>query len=110
VLDGQLPPEDGALLRTALHALSAPLPGEPRSPRQRRADALSELARRTLHASTVPDAGGERPHVTVTVDLPTLQAQPASRAAELDRPDRRRDRPPPRRRRRHHPRHHQRPQ
>lgn len=84
VLDGQLPAEDGALLLTAIHALAAPQPEDPRTPTQRRADALVELARRALDHGHLPDTGGERPHLTITLDLATLQAHPGAPAATAD--------------------------
>jgi Domain of unknown function (DUF222) len=39
---------------------------------QRRADALAELARRTLEAGQLPLSGGVRPQLLVTVDLDSL--------------------------------------
>ena len=44
-----------------------------RTPRQRRADALVELARGYLSSSDRPAVGGERPHVTVTIDMDVLR-------------------------------------
>ena len=44
-----------------------------RTPVQRRADALCKLAHRYLQCSERPTVGGERPHVTVTVDMQTLR-------------------------------------
>jgi hypothetical protein len=44
-----------------------------RTPGQRRADALGELCRRVLDAAALPDAAGEKPHITVTVALPWLE-------------------------------------
>jgi hypothetical protein len=56
-----------------------------RTPEQRRADALVELARRGLDGGGLPEAGGVRPHVTVVVDLPTLLGEQGASAAQLDR-------------------------
>jgi len=86
VLDGQLDTEGGATVMTALGALTAPdRVGDPqRTPAQRRADALVELARRALDGGSLPTIGAERPHVTVTVDLTTLECRAGARAAELD--------------------------
>ena len=47
-------------------------PGEPRTPAQRRADALGEICRQWLDRSDRPSVGGERPHVTLTVGLNAL--------------------------------------
>src|SRR5215475_1876445 len=72
-LDGLLDPEGGALLLAALQPLAAPTgPDDKRTPRQRRADALTELARRQLDQGDLPTTGGERPHLTVLVPLDTL--------------------------------------
>ncbi len=84
VLGGLLPAEDGALLLTAIHALAAPQPDNPRTPTQRRADALVELARQALDHGHLPDSGGEGPHLTITLDLATLQAQSGAPAATAD--------------------------
>ena len=46
-----------------------------RSEGQRRADALAELARRALEAGRLPQTGGVRPQLTVTVDLDSLQGR-----------------------------------
>ena len=83
-LDGSLDPEGGATVLAALTALGAPTAGETRSPAQRRADALVALARRHLDGGALPACGGERPHVTVTVDLATLQRRAGGSGAELD--------------------------
>lgn len=87
-VDGLLDPVGGEALITALDALSPPepsnLPQETwRTPAQRRADALSELARRALDSGQLPATGGERPHVSVIVDLHTLQGLTGHQAAEL---------------------------
>jgi len=49
---------------------------DPRSGRQRTADALTELARRTLEGGRLPKVGGVRPQLTVTVDLDSLLGHP----------------------------------
>ncbi len=82
-LDGLLDAEGGEMLLTALSALDYPLPAETRTPAQRRADALVELARRALAGGSLPEGGGERPHVTVTVDLATLEQRAGAAGAEL---------------------------
>ena len=84
VLDGILDPEGGALLMSALAPVSVPAgPDDPRTPRQRRADGLVELCRRGLDRGDLPEIGGERPHLTVTVDVETLERRTPARAAEL---------------------------
>ena len=84
-LNGRFDPEGGAILQTALSALSGPrVYDDQRTPKQARADALVELARRQLDGGELPEVGGERPHLSVIVDMSTLAKQPGSRAAELE--------------------------
>jgi len=84
-LNGRLDPEGGATLQTALNALSGPpTPDDVRSPKQRRADSLVELARQQLDRGELPEVGGQRPHLSVIVEVSTLAKQPGSPAAELD--------------------------
>jgi Domain of unknown function (DUF222)/HNH endonuclease len=76
-LDGLLEPEAGETLLTALEPLARPASAEDdRSGSQRRADALTELARRALEGGRLPHSGGVRPQVIVTVDLVSLLGQP----------------------------------
>jgi Domain of unknown function (DUF222)/HNH endonuclease len=84
-IDGVLDTEGGALLRTALDALMGPRSGDDdRTAAQRRADALTDLARRQLDGGELPQVGGQRPHLTLTADIATLARLPGSRAADLD--------------------------
>ncbi len=85
-VDGDLDPETGEGLLTALRAV---MDAEARSgdqdgrtPAQRRADALGQICGGYLNRSDRPEVGGERPHVTVTVDLERLRGR-AGRS-ELD--------------------------
>jgi hypothetical protein len=72
-VDGLLEPEAGQTLLAALEPLARPANAtDPRSASQRRADALTELARRALEAGQLPQVGGVRPQLTVTVDLDSL--------------------------------------
>jgi Domain of unknown function (DUF222)/HNH endonuclease len=72
-LDGLLDPEAGATLLAALEPLARPTTAEDaRSGAQRRADALTELARRALEGGRLPDTGGVRPQLTVTIELASL--------------------------------------
>jgi hypothetical protein len=72
-IDGLLDPEAGETLLAALDPLARPGSVEDdRSGAQRRADALAELARRNLEAGRLPQTGGVRPQLTVTVDLASL--------------------------------------
>ena len=61
-LTGRFDAEGGAILQTALDAVSGPpAPGDKRTPKQRRADAAVELARRQLDHGELPEVGGRRP-------------------------------------------------
>jgi hypothetical protein len=84
VLDGQLFGDDGAIVRTAIDAYNKPLPDDTRTPTQRRADALVEMARQALDRGDQPKSGGERPHLNVDVSLETLKGLAGAKAAELD--------------------------
>ncbi len=82
-VDGMLDAEGGAALLSALMALAGPTgPEDRRTSRQRRTDALVDLARRQLDRGDLPALGTERPHLTVTVPLATLRRQPGSPAAD----------------------------
>jgi hypothetical protein len=72
-VDGLLDPEAGETLLTALEPLARPTTAEDeRSAAQRNADALTELARRQLEGGRLPQTGGVRPQVTVTIELASL--------------------------------------
>jgi hypothetical protein len=76
-LVGRLDQEAAAVVRAALEPLCAPRPsgndGDTRSPGQRRADALVEVCRLALARDELPDHGGQRPQIVVTIDLETLR-------------------------------------
>jgi len=70
--------EADALLCAAIEPLAAPKAAidgfpDPRAATRRRADALLDLARIGLAAGTLPDSGGMRPAVTVTIDFESLR-------------------------------------
>jgi hypothetical protein len=68
---------EGEGLLTAVDALTPPPSRDDvRASTQRRADALADLARTFLEGSESPIVGGERPHITVHVDLAALQDRP----------------------------------
>jgi hypothetical protein len=82
-VDGLLDAEAGETLLTALEPLARPSAAEDeRSAAQRNADALTELARRQLEGGRLPQTGGVRPQVTVTIDLASLVGQPGLPGAE----------------------------
>lgn len=82
-LRGLLDAEGGAHLRTAIDALSQPLPNDERLAGQRKADALVEISRVALDEGRPPERGGVRPHVQVTTTLQTLLGKPGAPAAQL---------------------------
>jgi hypothetical protein len=72
-VNGLLDPEAGQIVEAALEPLARPANGQDeRSGGQRRADALTELARRQLEGGRLPRSGGVRPQLLVTVDLDSL--------------------------------------
>ena len=84
-LDGLLDPEAGQILLSALEPLARPATAnDVRSGGQRQADALCELARRSLEAGRLPQTGGVRPQLTVIVDLDSLQRGPGGLGGHTD--------------------------
>jgi len=78
-----LDPEGGATVLAALAPLAAPGGADDdRTPAQRRADALVELARRALDGAELPATASERPHLQIRVDLATLLAGTGTAAAD----------------------------
>ena len=91
-LEGMLDPESGRTLLIAVEAMMTvsrpPVDGDPpdwgdadsdiRTVGQRRADALVDLARCALADGDLPDHGGDRPQVLVTIDYDALAAQLAA--------------------------------
>ena len=74
-VDGWMTPLAGQALLEALDTpMPPPGPGDFRTPRQRRHDALEDLARHYLESPDTPTVGGEKPHVNVVCDIPALQS------------------------------------
>ena len=72
-LDGWMTTRAGEAVLAALHALMPPPAlGDTRTPRQRRHDALEDLARDFLDHADTPTVGGEKPHVNVIIDWAAL--------------------------------------
>jgi hypothetical protein len=86
-LDGNLDPETGQTLLTALRSVTDGWvrsgSEDTRTPAQRRCDALGEIARQFLDRKDRAVVGGERPHLTVTLDLEALEGR-AGRRCELE--------------------------
>ncbi len=77
VLRGEFDREASALITTALSPLAKPRPADDTGPDQRSAaerhgDALVEVFHLVADSGALPNEGGEKPHVMVTVPLATL--------------------------------------
>jgi hypothetical protein len=86
-VQGELDPETGESVVTALRAVTdaearSGAYRDDRTPDQRRADALGEICRAWLDRSDRPEVAGERPHLSVLVDLDVLRG--GSGRAELE--------------------------
>jgi len=82
-LDAELDPESGQIVLTAITSLAEPWGkdgDDPRTPAQRRADALTEISRDALEHKDLPTRGGRKPHVDVVVSLEALEGRPGHRA------------------------------
>ena len=77
--DGICDPESGAIHTAAINAEMERdhVEHDPRTPAQRRFDALTNLLRRSLDRGDVGETRNVRPHVTVVVDLDELPGAPA---------------------------------
>lgn len=85
LVSGRLDNVGGATLRTALEPLARrDGSGDRRSRHRRLADALVELCSHVLDRGTLPQRGGQRPHLQVTTTLETLQALSGAPAGELE--------------------------
>ena len=83
-LSGVMDPEGGSALKTAVDSLAKRLGGDDiRTPKQRRADALTELTYHAMEAGTLPKRHGVRPHITVTTTLEGLKGELGAAASEL---------------------------
>src|SRR5438093_503572 len=83
-IDGWLELGAGAVVKTAIESLSAPLgTDDTRRPKQRRADALTELAYHVLDTAKLPERNGARPHVAVHTTIEGLKGELGAPASEL---------------------------
>ncbi|MGI9585714.1 MAG: DUF222 domain-containing protein [Acidimicrobiia bacterium] len=86
-VSGELDPESGQVVSTALEALVAPTnldPVDTRSHPQKTADALVDLCTHALgHGDTLATSGGEKPHVTISVDYNVLTRELADDGRRL---------------------------
>ena len=85
VIDGVLDPEGGAALKTAIDSLSKRhAPDDDRTPRQRRADALTEIVFHAMDEGKLPKRNGVRPHISVTTTLEGLKGELGAPASDLE--------------------------
>ena len=83
-LTGVIDPEGGAALKTAIDSLSKRLgTNDQRTPKQRRADALVEIAHHAMNQGTLPRRNGVRPHMTITTTIEGLKAELGAPASDL---------------------------
>ncbi|WP_130347642.1 HNH endonuclease signature motif containing protein [Herbihabitans rhizosphaerae] len=76
LLRGRLSPECAEVLKAALSPLAKPAgKDDDRSAARRWADALVELAHRALNSDTLPQDGGRRPHLAITISYEQLRDQ-----------------------------------
>jgi hypothetical protein len=84
-IDGWLDPEGFAYVKAALEAATPPpAHDDRRTPAQRRADALVDLARLTLDSGDLPESGGERPHLTVLVSHDVITGNGSGTCETID--------------------------
>jgi hypothetical protein len=84
-VNGLLEAEAAQTLLAALDPLARPSDArDERSASQRRADALAELARRNLESGQLPQSGGVRPQLLVTVELDSLLDHPGGLGGDTD--------------------------
>jgi hypothetical protein len=85
VINGVLDPVGGAALKTAIDSLSKRhAPDDERTPRQRRADALTEIVFHAMDEGKLPRRNGVRPHITITTTLEGLKGELGVPASDLE--------------------------
>src|SRR5882672_6283912 len=83
-LSGVLDREGGSALKAAIDSLAKRIgTGDERTPKQRRADALVEVAHHAMDQGTLPRRNGARPHITVHTTIEGLKAELGAAASEL---------------------------
>jgi Domain of unknown function (DUF222) len=83
-ITGMLDPASAAVVETALAPLMSKAGTEDdRTTRQRRADALTSIAALALRTGTLPDIGGQKPHLIATVAWNDLKNALDSQASAL---------------------------
>jgi uncharacterized protein DUF222/HNH endonuclease len=84
-VDGMLDPVSGAAWKTAVDVLAKPNgPEDERTARQRRADAVGELALHAMDQGTLPRRHSVKPHINLTMTLEGLKGELGVPPADLD--------------------------
>jgi hypothetical protein len=84
-VDGVLDPVGGAAFKTAVDVLAKPKGSEDeRTARQRRADAVGELAMHAMEQGTLPRRHAVKPHINLTMTLEGLKGELGVPPADLD--------------------------
>src|SRR6202049_1384364 len=84
-VDGVLDPVSGAAWKTAVDVLAKPKgPEDERTARQRRADAVGELANHAMDQGTLPRRHSVKPHINLTMMLEGLKGELGVPPADLD--------------------------
>src|SRR5256885_7958759 len=79
-LDAWLDPVGGAALKAAIESLSNPLgAADHRTAKQRRADALVEMAQHAMDEGRLPRRNGARPHISVNTTIEGLKDRKSTR-------------------------------
>jgi hypothetical protein len=84
-VDGMLDPVGGAAFKTAVDVLAKPKGSEDeRTARQRRADAVGELALHAMEQGSLPRRHSVKPHINLTMTLEGLKGELGVPPADLD--------------------------
>jgi hypothetical protein len=84
-VDGVLDPVGGAALKTAVDVLAKPKgPEDERTAKQRRADAVGELAYHAMEQGALPRRHSVKPHINLTMTLEGLKGELGVPPADLD--------------------------
>jgi Domain of unknown function (DUF222) len=84
-VDGVLDPVSGAALKTAVDVLAKPKgPEDERTAKQRRADAVGELALHAMEQGTLPRRHSVKPQINLTMTLEALKGELGVPPADLD--------------------------
>jgi len=83
-ISGVLDREGGSALKAAIDSLAKRIgTGDERTPKQRRADALVEVAHHAMDQGTLPRRNGVRPHINVNTTVEGLKGELGAAASEL---------------------------